>query len=377
MRRRERVGIKMVVLAALMLGCLVGCRGNEGDEYEVPEGELHIFADRTTIVADGVEEVRFTLMFGAEDVSADENVQLIYGVNDKLSSADEVWCPFGVTTFSTTDAGKYRFRARYGSVESVQSVEVVATEEPETGAERHYRQIFAGFQFTSVWCSGCPALKQAIEAVQKRGLLLVPMAFHRNMGPQMVDPMTFVMEKTNDYMIACGSDGTSLPYFCVNMVKDKTLGGVHDVQQGSEVEAIMDFVGKEWPVQCGVAMESQYVEASATAEVTLRLCSNVSARYNYQLVLLEDGVNYGGEEYDNVVRGLATSAKYGVKVADGEVCRKCQEVSWKVSVACDRSWKAERMRVVALVIDPVERIVVQCGVCDLAGGRADYALENE
>ena len=76
---------------------LVSCHGAEDDGINnVPEGVLRIFADKTTIVADGNDVVTFTVMLGSRDVSQERTLQLVR--NGKL-------CNYGEYTFSTAVAG--------------------------------------------------------------------------------------------------------------------------------------------------------------------------------------------------------------------------------------------------------------------------------
>ena len=57
----------------------VACGGPDGMEDEVvPEGVLKIFADKTTIAADGVDCVTFKVMFGAENVSNEKTMKLVW-----------------------------------------------------------------------------------------------------------------------------------------------------------------------------------------------------------------------------------------------------------------------------------------------------------
>ncbi len=357
------------VCLALCVALVWGCRGNEGGD-EVPEGELRIFADKTTIVADGVDRITFTLMYGSQDVSAAEEVQLAWW-KDGVENRGR----WGEVSFATVEAGTYDFRAIYGSQTSSNEVRIVVEEEPTTGAEKDYVQMFAGFQFTSVYCSGCPSLTQAIKAVQQRGLNLVPMAFHRNMGPTMIDPMTFEMTKKEDYLYACGSSGEALPFFCVNMVSSKTLTAVFDRTEGSEVEAVMDYVAERYPAECGVAIESRYDEARREVEVKAKLTTNRSGFYNYQIVLLEDGIAFDEEVCDNVVRALSSSSRYGHKWADGGVCRKCEEVEGVQTIKLNTLWNVANMRVVVLAIDNVGRVVVNCNVCRL-GESVGYEVDK-
>ena len=365
-QKAQGFGSLLLLVVVALCG---GCRGNEGGGELVPEGELQIFADKTTMVANGVERVTFTLMFGSQNVSDEEEVQLAWLLNGVENRGR-----WGEVSFSTIEAGTYDFKAIYGSHTSTNTVRIVVNPEPTTGAERGYKQLFAGFQFTSVYCSGCPSLTQAIKAVQSRGLALVPMAFHRNMGATMIDPMTFTMTTKEDYLYACGSNGDALPYFCVNMVTGKTLTAVYDRTKGTEVEAVMDYVAEHHPAECGVAIESTYNSATRSVEVKAKFTTNRSGYYNYQIVLIEDGIAFDDEVCDNVVRALSSTSRYGHKWADGAVCGKCSEVEGVQTLRLDAGWKAENMRVVVLAIDSNRRIVANCNVCKL-GESVGYVVE--
>lgn len=355
-----------MLTVALAVGALWGCRGSE--EEVVPEGEVRILADRTTFVADGKEEVTFKVLYGAEDVSNNENLQLIYTAPD----GSEQRGSWGTNRFSTTTEGDYVFKAKYGSTTSSNSISITAKAEAPTGKERDYKRFFAGFQFTSLWCTGCPAMEQAIEVVQQQGVPLLALAFHRNLGG-VSDPMTFVMDAKQDYIYACGSDGMSLPYLCIDLVKENTLGVIRDVYEGSEVKAIVDYVAQKYPSDCGVAIESSWDKAAGKVRVKAKITPNSSDYYNYQIVLVEDGVSGGDEVCNNVVRALSSPARYGHSWANGEVCSKCQESVGEQTLTIKPDWVGENMRIVVLAISRNRQIVVNCNQAPL-GGSADYVV---
>ena len=60
------------------LAALVSCGEPSDDDVEVvPDGVLKIFADKTSIAADGADCVTFRVMFGSEDVSTKNTMHLI------------------------------------------------------------------------------------------------------------------------------------------------------------------------------------------------------------------------------------------------------------------------------------------------------------
>lgn len=98
------------------------------DEYErVEAGVVRLFADKTTIAADGTDSVTFTVIYGGEDgnidISEAGTTRLIYAFEGEEKKLD-----YGVSTFASSVAGEYRFRATAFRGESLTSDnEVVIT----------------------------------------------------------------------------------------------------------------------------------------------------------------------------------------------------------------------------------------------------------
>ena len=91
--------MKRVIYIISALACLFSCSGyvDYDDPNNVPEGILRVFADRTTLKADGTETVTFTVRFGSKDVSHDSNMNLVYSVE-----GNEITLKPGVNVFTTT-----------------------------------------------------------------------------------------------------------------------------------------------------------------------------------------------------------------------------------------------------------------------------------
>ena len=78
------------------------------DEYErVEAGVVRLFADKTTIAADGTDSVTFTVIYGGEDgnidISEAGTTRLIYAFEGEEKKLD-----YGVSTFASSVAGEYR-----------------------------------------------------------------------------------------------------------------------------------------------------------------------------------------------------------------------------------------------------------------------------
>ena len=160
----KRIAYALTVLAVAACSGTVdpdaGASGNPMEE--VPEGVLRIFADKTEILADGNEEVTFTVMFGKEDVSTAQTLVLIrkYDGEEKRSKASN--------KFSTVTAGTYEFTAEYyygGRFYADNSVKVEA--KPYFfGDAKAYRQRVLGVYFTSTGCTSCPSATRGIKTLQ-------------------------------------------------------------------------------------------------------------------------------------------------------------------------------------------------------------------
>ena len=89
------------------LAALVSCGDPADTDVEVvPDGVLKIFADKTSIAADGADCVTFRVMFGSEDVSTKNTMHIVKEYNGKTEDMAA-----GANVFSTIAAGTYRFKA--------------------------------------------------------------------------------------------------------------------------------------------------------------------------------------------------------------------------------------------------------------------------
>ncbi|WP_300728817.1 hypothetical protein [uncultured Bacteroides sp.] len=97
--------INMTFMLCLSVLACVACSGSSDDSEDTPvvEGELHISADKTDIQANGTDKVTFTVKYGSQDVSTNQNMNLVVvnadGSESKLGN--------GANSFSTTVAGTY------------------------------------------------------------------------------------------------------------------------------------------------------------------------------------------------------------------------------------------------------------------------------
>lgn len=101
----------------------------EGDTGGTDDGILRIAADKTEILADGVEKVTFTVRLGTRDVSDESTMNLVL-----VKQSGEEKLDYGVRAFSTSVAGSYTFKARYYEGGAMYSEnEITVTAKPVTG----------------------------------------------------------------------------------------------------------------------------------------------------------------------------------------------------------------------------------------------------
>ena len=353
---------------------LTSCHG-QSDEEVVPEGVLRIFADKTTIAADGVDLVTFRVMLGSKDVSSERTLQLVR--NGKLGN-------YGVNTFSTTVAGEYAFTAEYyeaGRYYTDNTVVIYALPTTEDGEAQGYVQQILGFQFTSIGCTACPFLASSLKQVQAAyPNRLNVVSFHQdfNYADEMTHPMTDL------YYGQIRKTGVSgLPQFNANLIIDKDYITVSD---RSAIENILDRVEENYPASCGVAIESEWDSASRKVTVKTKITSNTPSKYRYQIFLVEDdflSYQYGVEgseaadyRHNNVVRVVSTNDNcYGANFNDGMNMQVGVESVATTTLDIHRSFNVDNMRIVVAAFssyDGGNSFVVNNSAQCPVGGSVDY-----
>ena len=343
------------IFLALGFAVLASCSGTVDPEQDtekgnpmeqVPEGVLRIFADKTTIAADGSEEVTFTVMFGSEDVSNAKTLQLIREFN-----GEQKYMAYGANKFSTVAAGTYKFTAKYyyaGNHFTDNSVEVVATQF-FSGEEKAYERRVLGVYFTSTGCTSCPSATKGLKDLQAKnpGKISV-VAFHSHMGA-VSDPMT-IPETDLFNTVLGGFDG--LPRLFWNMRKGtKFIGPTFD--QGYEEELAA------YKTQCGVSIKTEPIPDAydgmpedhiSPYQIKVGITSNIPSVYRYLVFVVEDGIvaeQTGNRDYvhNNVVRAVLTSEK-GDKLNDNLPFTTGVEVSATKILEISPEWNCDNIRII-------------------------------
>lgn len=361
----------MAVAAVLLLGSC-GQRSTEPTE-EVPEGILRIFADRTTIAADGSEMVTFRVMFGSQDVSTARTMQLV----STYEGEDELYMPYGKNEFTTTTPGHYTFKAKYFYEKtnwSDNEISVEVTPLAEAGEQMDYVTLPVAFQFTSVDCTNCPPCSKNLAlAAEQRDF--ITLAFHGDYGN---DPMHITL--ADDYHSLVNANG--YPSMNFNLIK----GRMFSHRTVSSIVEGVDYVVDNHAATCGVAIETELNEATNELTVISKITSNVGIAYRYQVLLLEDGIDYyqlgldgGTTEYlhNNVVRGALSSDLFGSKMNNGRPLAAGVEFSATNKVTLGDGLVADNMRVVVLALTSHDGsyVVNNANVCAV-GQSVDYLISE-
>lgn len=360
---------------------LCGCEGQTdvtSDPYYTPEGVVRIFADRTSISADGADAVNFKVMYGSQDVSSEATCNLIRTYNGEDKSM-----PYGASTFSTTVPGTYTFTARYyysGAKYSENSVEVVA-EEYFTGEEKDYARKVLGVMFTSTGCQSCPSAARKVKALQEEnpGEISI-VAFHDHMTVE--DPM--YIPYSTVFRSALADGDPSLPRLFWNMRKGTYMIGLAgDIEDGYEAEC------KAYSPLCGVSINTTLNGSELTVEAGIT--SNTRSTYRCLMFIVEDGITgyaqmdsmSDGKDYvhSNVVRTVLSpnDSAWGYSTNDGLPYQTGVEVKCTKTVTLSPDWNVENIRVVVAALNTEDggNSYVVNNINECMAGEASSYIYNE
>ena len=368
--------MKRVIYIISALAILLSCSGyvDYDDPNNVPEGVLRVFADKTTIKADGKDAVTLTVKFGSKDVSQDSNMNLVYSVEGK-----EMTLKPGVNVFTTTAPAEYHFKARYyssGAHYSDNEVVVKAVSAAQSVGRKDYHQKLWGMQFTAVSCTYCPRLTSSLKTVMAEDPgRIVLTAFHVAFDETtMPDPMRLGINEEFRNIVK-HSDG--LPLMAFNMIKSQTgIVDQLDLIREQKAAILVDS-----PASCGVAVAAVYDSEKSEVTVTGRVTSNVAESMRYHIILVEDGIEYaqmGAQEdkylHNNVVRAVAAENKWGDNLNSGLPLEEGVEVSVRRTMKLDKSWNPANMRAVVVALSEKDGQYVCNNVNECAlGSSSDYA----
>ncbi len=355
--------IRNLALLALPLAVATACEGSSSGDTPEGEASLLLEASRTTIMANGSDEVTFKVQNSSKvNVSTRATITMTdpSGAQSRLQGL----------RFSTEIPGTYSFVASLdGEVSNTVEVSVTGLVE-----EIFYRRVCM-MEITSVKCSFCPQAAEAIKEMKRnRPDRIVSMAFHgAGMGE---DPMITPASTALESLFPDASGGYP---FVVTDLRAYSSGTLT-----SQWSQWYNDSRQLYSATCGIKLSSVYDEASNSLKITTGLKTNAGGKYAMAVYVLENGLLFpdypqsgvdNGEGYvhNEVVRAMLSASPLGDSLgtleADGEATKE-----W--TVALDEGWKLENLVVVAYATDGMNYInnVVECPA---DGGSVDYEYNTE
>ena len=363
--------VNRILTVLVSVAGLLACSGNT----DIEDKELLISADRSSFQADGIDKVTFTVTYGTSDVSTSKDMVIT------AENGTAIQLGPGVNSFSTDIVGEWTFHATYqdgnNTISSKEKIKVEA-EALESLSSGYYHRMLA-MDFTSIHCTYCPILAEAIEKVQKEyPERIIPAAFHVNsMGE---DPMALNLNTKIYEKVAIGE---GLPLFAFDLRKSSR----HIVSEYTKIVSEMQHQLQTYKCTCGVAIDSRYDSATRKLEVTAAFKCDITGSYRYHIFLVEDGIEYmqAGHEgnspyiHMNTVRVIASDNIYGTKLNQGNTMIPGTEYTAKKEFEISSQWNPSKMRIIACILDSTDGSTYSCNnsnECAL-GGKADYRYEDK
>lgn len=348
---------------------LVSCTG-QVDDTALPV----LTVDDTEVDIAEDESVAFTVTYNGEDVTS---ASRIYAHDGSFDLDGNVFTP--------QHAGDYTFVAEYlGAVSLPVEVSVVDMT-PEVVESRYDRHVFVA-EFTGAWCINCPGgysnmhlvLSQPVLKDYKANIHLA--AFHSD------------VEGTDTLAVAATQDlmkmfkGLAYPSYTTDL-RDSGLLTRDD-------NGIVTFLPSlqasfnDYPAHCGVAVSSSLNNAGTSADVTVKVTSEMTSEYRVVVLVLQDRIegyqktnDYpdgdDGYIHNHVVRKVVTAYEKtftGEKLTEDGMISSGDEASKVWTVTVDSGWNLENTYIYALVLDK-DGYVNNMNLCPIDGGDSGYDLK--
>lgn len=242
----------------------------------------------------------------------------------------------------------------------------------------YYHRMLA-MEFTSINCTYCPLLAEAVAEVQNDFPgRISPVAFHSNLLG--TDPMTLSM---NDKIYEKVTTGKGLPMFAFDFRKNSQ----HIVNEYDKIVSELQLQLDTYKPSCGVAIESSFNEDTGKLDVTAKFISNKEAAYRYHIFLVEDGIEgtQAGHEgtspyiHDNVLREISADNLYGSRLEQGNVLTPGKEYKVSKSFDIPTGWNHDRMRIIVSIMGTEDGSTYTCdntNECRL-GASVNYLYEKQ
>lgn len=270
------------------------------DEYTEP---FTLSADRTEVEASGKDYVTFSLKdaYGREML---EDKNALQSIN--IVSEEGVRVPRMETKASFIANGTYTFTAKFKGKPSVNTVQVNAVNRARYEV---FHKNVGLFKCTSVWCSACPYLADALHKISDEAKdHSVVLAIHGDFSGQK-DPFSLYVDGTDlgSYMIG-RFGGSGWPTLVYDLSSAKT-GSSNTTEIANEIMNCRI----ESPATSGIKVTSVSVDGTAL-KVSATMKSSTGGDYDLACAVLRDGLTYSGGYslddsgvYDEVVVALSES----------------------------------------------------------------------
>lgn len=334
-----------IIVFGVIIFALAACAGNT----DINDYDLTISPDKTEVILDGSEIINFAVYYGPENVSKSKDMHITWekdGVSNELAA--------GVNTFSVSEVGTYVFSAQFniGQTTVYSDKTSIVVKESESVVDSKYLRKMLAMEFTSIYCTYCHILAEAVENIQDAYPgRMIPAVFHCDfMG---ADPMTLPLN-SKFYEKVSNVNDESLPLFAFDFRKSSE----DIINEYAKIDREMHRQLENYATVCGVAISSTYDASSRKLEVKAGFKTDVSGVYRFHMFLLEDNIQFmqaghdGSSPYihNNVVRAISSDNVFGTKLNNGNVLDPGEEYTYTKTFTLDAEWKAENIRVVACML---------------------------
>ena len=159
----------------------------------------------------------------------------------------------------------------------------------------------------------------------------------------------------------------------------------HIVSEYAKIQSEIEYQAANYPVTCGVAIETSYDASKKSISVNARFKSDVAASYRYHIFVLEDGIQYSqaGDEtgsyvHDNVLRAITGDDVRGTRLNSGNALEVNKEYTVQKTISISDSWNVAKLRVLVAMLkedSSTEWGSYNANVCAV-GSSVDYLYKN-
>jgi len=272
---------------------VLSCVGQKDD----PVPELRLLADLTVLNVTAGECATFTVLSGAEDVTA-------YATIRNVTEGTDLEGP----VFTPADAGEWTFVATLDGEES-EPLTITAIVIAEEGKDFFRRSLV--LDFTGTWCVNCPKMEAAIEAtMEARPGRVIPVSVHcMSVDPMYVKPLSDNL--VNQFSIK------AYPSAIVDLDPESLITTASAELLQSHIDRLLEARGPA----AGLRMESTLDGENYTLTAGMKAVRD--GDYTLALLVLEDGIvasQTGGTKdyvHNNVLRSWTEGdPKKGLKEGD-------------------------------------------------------------